>query len=129
MGLHLLLRRWRITKLWQHVAAWFAAGLVLRALLIFAAWITTGGVVSIYNDTRIRSPYAITPGPDGALWFTNEAGNSIGRISTAGAITFFGGPGISAPQAITAGPDTTKVPSTALPPTRIRSLLAAAWVW
>lgn len=44
VGLHLLLRRWRVTGLWQHVAAWFAAGLVLRALLIVAAWITTGGI-------------------------------------------------------------------------------------
>lgn len=44
VGLHLLLRKWRVTALWQHVAAWFAAGLMLRALLIFAAWFTTGGV-------------------------------------------------------------------------------------
>ncbi|OYX82455.1 MAG: hypothetical protein B7Y75_06335, partial [Azorhizobium sp. 35-67-5] len=35
VGLHLLLRKWRITALWQHVAAWFAAGLMLRAVLIF----------------------------------------------------------------------------------------------
>ena len=32
-------------------------------------------------------PYGITVGPDGALWFTENAGNRIGRISTNGEIT------------------------------------------
>jgi len=31
--------------------------------------------------------HAITSGPDGALWFTEESGNQIGRITTSGAIT------------------------------------------
>jgi virginiamycin B lyase len=45
-------------------------------------------------------------GPDGALWFTEQAGNKIGRITPAGAITEFSipTPG-AAPLFITAGPD------------------------
>src|SRR5258705_107180 len=29
----------------------------------------------------------ITAGPDGALWFTESAGNAMGRITTAGVVT------------------------------------------
>jgi streptogramin lyase len=47
----------------------------------------------------------ITTGPDGALWFTNFRGNSIGRITTDGTITTYTGTGVSRPCAITAGPD------------------------
>ena len=32
------------------------------------------------------------PGPDGALWFTNAADNSIGRITTTGTVTNYTGP-------------------------------------
>jgi streptogramin lyase len=46
---------------------------------------------------------AITPGPDGALWFTERSGNKIGRITTAGVITEF--PLSSQPIWIAAGPD------------------------
>ena len=35
------------------------------------------------------NPGAITAGSDGALWFTNGGGASIGRITTSGAITDF----------------------------------------
>jgi streptogramin lyase len=37
--------------------------------------------------TPNSQPLGITPGPDGALWFTENEGNKIGRITTAGAIT------------------------------------------
>ena len=56
---------------------------------------------------------AIASGPDGTMWFTNNANNSIGRITPTGAVTYFavpttsasastGGPGLFA---IAAGPD------------------------
>ena len=50
---------------------------------------------------------SITTGPDGNLWFTESAGDAIGRITTAGAITEFrsGLSDDSAPASITAGPD------------------------
>jgi virginiamycin B lyase len=51
-------------------------------------------------------PGGITAGPDGALWFTEENGNRIGRITTGGAITEFTA-GLSSgakPVEITPGP-------------------------
>ncbi len=48
----------------------------------------------------------ITAGPDGALWFTEESGNRIGRITTAGVITEWSIPsGSGYPHGIIAGPD------------------------
>jgi len=51
-------------------------------------------------------PAGITAGPDGALWFTEGAGNRIGRITTAGAIMENPLPTAGArPFGITVGPD------------------------
>ena len=87
--------------------------------------ITTAGVVTEFTvpdipvpgassstPATVVTPYAITTGPDGALWFTG-ASNEIGRITTAGVVTefkavaagppLFGAP--PTPQAIMVGPD------------------------
>jgi len=40
------------------------------------------GKVTNYTSTGISQPWVIAAGPDGALWFTNIANNSIGRITT-----------------------------------------------
>lgn len=45
---------------------------------------------------------AITSGPDGNLWFTENGGNHIGRITTSGLITEYG---VTSPEGITNGPD------------------------
>src|SRR5215470_17807669 len=58
-----------------------------------------------YTGPGITGPWGITAGPDGALWFTNRTGNTIGRITTTGKVKTFSGTGISAPEGITAGPD------------------------
>jgi streptogramin lyase len=51
-------------------------------------------------------PVLIALGPDGALWFTENVGNRIGRITTIGAIDEFAIPTPdSSPAGITAGPD------------------------
>src|SRR5690348_13489554 len=50
----------------------------------------------------------ITVGPDGALWFTETAGNNIGRITTSGAITEYPAPTTPfnySPGYIVTGPD------------------------
>jgi virginiamycin B lyase len=53
-----------------------------------------------------RQPYQIVRGPDGNLWFTEQAGDAIGRITPAGKIREFKTPTRkSAPAGITAGPD------------------------
>lgn len=51
-------------------------------------------------------PYGITAGPDGNLWFTEEQGNRIGKITPGGVVTEYS-TGITAdtyPEGITAGP-------------------------
>src|SRR5207245_11434516 len=63
--------------------------------------------------TPLSGPDSITVGPDGNLWFTEDSGNKIGRITPAGVITEFPLPpnlncppnGINSPLGITAGPD------------------------
>ena len=47
---------------------------------------------------------AITVGPDGALWFINNYGRAIGRITTAGVVTEYP-VSIYGPSGITVGPD------------------------
>ncbi len=52
------------------------------------------------------APHDITAGPDGALWFTEEVGNQIGRVTTGGFFTEFPIPTAnSSPFGITVGPD------------------------
>jgi virginiamycin B lyase len=51
------------------------------------------------------NPLDITAGPDGALWFTNNISNTIGRITTSGVVTLFPLAANSGAGVITAGPD------------------------
>jgi len=53
----------------------------------------------------ISGPWGIAAGPDGALWFTNELNNSIGRITTSGTVTNYTDASINQPASIAAGPD------------------------
>ena len=80
------------------VAAWTVRSPV-------AAGETAVGVVSTCTDPSISDPYGIAAGPDGALWFTNNTNNSIGRITTDGVVTNFTGAGISGPTDIATGSD------------------------
>jgi virginiamycin B lyase len=61
--------------------------------------------VSIFTSAGIDDPFAITTGPDGALWFTSLGNNSIGRITTRGRVNVFRDERIDQPVAITPGPD------------------------
>ena len=71
--------------------------------------ITANGYFHFYSSPS--SPYnqplgqAITTGRDGNLWFTDDAGSSIGRMTPQGKFTFFINPDIQSPEGITAGPD------------------------
>ncbi|HVA11174.1 MAG TPA: Ig-like domain-containing protein [Candidatus Dormibacteraeota bacterium] len=51
-------------------------------------------------------PFHITTGPDGNLWFTEQTGDNIGKITTSGVVTEYSVPTFGAqPGSITAGPD------------------------
>ena len=69
--------------------------------------ITTSGTFTEFPiPTSDTKPVGIAAGPDGALWFTQELGNSIGRITTTGTVTEFAlATANSFPRFITAGPD------------------------
>ncbi|MGZ7023751.1 MAG: virginiamycin B lyase family protein, partial [Ilumatobacteraceae bacterium] len=52
------------------------------------------------------SPSTITLGPDGAMWFTEEGSNRIGRLTPGGSLSEFPIPTVqAAPGGIIAGPD------------------------
>jgi virginiamycin B lyase len=58
----------------------------------------------VQDPSTRRRAVADSPGPDGALWFTELTGN-IGRITTSGVMTHYKIPSNSRPIGITAGPD------------------------
>jgi virginiamycin B lyase len=72
------------------------------------AQVTTSGVITRYPIPTSYgpnpSPYSITAGPDGAMWFTEPNNDRIGTITTSGAITLFPYQTQSV-QDITTGPD------------------------
>ncbi len=66
----------------------------------------TGTITEYGVPTSGSLPQGITAGPDGALWFAEQNGNKIGRITMSGAITEYSVPTSSSrPLGITAGPD------------------------
>ena len=66
----------------------------------------TPGITEFPAPTSGSSPYDITAGPDGNLWFTEWSGNKIGRITPSGTSTEFPMPtASSSPNVITTGPD------------------------
>ena len=67
---------------------------------------TTSGVATQFTpaDSHLQSPYAITTGSDGALWFTNENGY-IGRVTTAGDFTTYSAGASGQVSAIVTGDD------------------------
>jgi streptogramin lyase len=83
----------------------------LLATALFALGSATASASSTVTEystglTSGSSPWGITAGPDGNLWFTETSAAAIGRVTTSGTITEF--PGLtlgSSPRGITAGPD------------------------
>ena len=68
--------------------------------------ITTNGSMIRYALKNQARPWAIVNGPDGALWFTEQTSNKIGRISLAGTITEYAIPSTSSsPVGIVTGSD------------------------
>jgi virginiamycin B lyase len=64
------------------------------------------GVITEYSIPSASNSFGIVAGPDGAIWFTEPIGNSIGRIETSGSVTETAIPTpASDPLWITVGPD------------------------
>jgi virginiamycin B lyase len=56
--------------------------------------------------TPAAAPLGISPGPDGAIWFTERDAGRIGRLDRDGTMTEFAGlAGGATPEHLTAGPD------------------------
>ncbi len=83
----------------------FALTLVAGASAPAAAPTAANAVIEYPLPQSGSLPYHIAKGPDGNLWFTEQTGHRIGRISTAGTITEFALPGGGNPIGIAAGPD------------------------
>ena len=67
---------------------------------------STGAIVEFPTSNLSSQPWDMTDAPDGDLWFTEVAGDKIGRIDPSGHITEFATSDPNAgPWAITAGPD------------------------
>ena len=65
------------------------------------------GAITEYDIPNANaSPVGITPGPDGNLWFTEQGGNMVAKVTTSGVITEYLVPTANAgPFGIVAGPD------------------------
>jgi virginiamycin B lyase len=50
-------------------------------------------IVEFPVATAGSGPFGITDGPDGNIWFAEQYGNKVGRITPNGVITEFGFPG------------------------------------
>src|SRR5262249_23929185 len=67
---------------------------------------THGDIVEFPVLTHFSGPHSIVAGPDGAMWFTENAAGQIGRVTTWGLLTEYATPTRdSVPGAITLGPD------------------------
>jgi len=80
-----------------------AAGILLALSAVLFGQVT---INEFSVPTANGAPVGITRGPDGNLWFTEQLGNKIGRITTGGVVTEFPIPTAgSGPYGITSGPD------------------------
>ena len=70
-------------------------------------FVTTAVTINEYPvPTRSSGPFAITAGPDGKVWFTEDVSSKIGNRMLGGVFEEFALPtSSSSPDGITAGPD------------------------
>jgi streptogramin lyase len=68
----------------------FGASVLIFAALFFSSQLALAQSITEFSTPTVNSaPLGITTGPDGALWFTENAfvANKIGRVTTAGVIS------------------------------------------
>jgi streptogramin lyase len=75
-------------------------------ILLPVAAQATGTAITEYNiPTAGCTAQDITTGADGNLWFTEQIGGRLGRVTTSGVVTEYAIPGGTDPVGITSGPD------------------------
>ena len=79
----------------------------LAALAVLPAAAGATPTVTEYDAglAHDAGPMAVTAGPDGAVWFTEDSVDGVGRIAPDGSITEFAGLTRHNPHGITTGPD------------------------
>ena len=89
------------------IAGAVVAGALVMALAVPGAGMaaTPGQVKEFAIPTAASMPFDILAGPDGNLWFTEQAGVKIGRITPKGKVTDFPIGGGMQPRQLTVGPD------------------------
>jgi streptogramin lyase len=93
-----------ITVLVVAAAALTAAATAAPTLAV--AKTSAAGKVKIFSDRVLIGPAGIVAWPDGALWYVNQKGHSIGRITTTGDVkSKFPNRSIQKATGIAAGPD------------------------
>ncbi len=81
------------------------SALAAATFLTFSAH-AAGPVITEFPVAADSAPNDMALGPDGAFWFTENAGNKIGRFTVSGSLSEFTLPTAgSANEGITAGPD------------------------
>jgi virginiamycin B lyase len=83
---------------------WFTEGAPANKVGAIPLTATSGSDISEFDLPAGGDPSGITASA-GALWFTEFAGNKIGRITTAGVVTNEFGPTGAGPSAVATGPD------------------------
>ena len=72
---------------------WIALAFI-SVLRTASAQVPTLSFTRIIPENNFGYISSITPGPDGALWFTDHSRPGIERITTSGVLTKFSDPGI-----------------------------------
>lgn len=78
---------------------------VLLAAFCGSAAASPGEVAVFHLPNQESHPQGIAAGPDGNVWFTEQGGDAIGRITPEGEVTEFPLPVNARPDAISGGPD------------------------
>jgi virginiamycin B lyase len=79
---------------------------LLGSFFAFSGCNATASAITEYPPVKPGSlPHRIAKGPDGNMWFTEQTGQRIGRISMAGAVAEFALPAGGNPIGIAPGPD------------------------
>lgn len=83
-----------------------ALGILFAAFVVSPSVLAATAFIEYDVPTSNSQPIGITSGTDGNIWFTENGGNKVGKITTSGVITEYDIPTSgTGTWGITAGPD------------------------